>query len=211
MKKFVLFDFDGVIADTFALASALAKRTCAHNTEEVYRSAFEGNIYDTYNKDKPGGESAHGPECEHDIDWWAEYHKGSANAAAFEGIIPAVKQIGESYRLAIISSGSASFIRPFLQHEGIEHLFTDILDVDVHTHKTKKMEIMFEKYSVTAADCVFITDTLGDLREAAHHSMGAIAVSWGFHGRDRLEQGVPFRIVDKPAELADAVNEYFSR
>lgn len=209
--KFVLFDFDGVIADSFVLASALAKRTCTHLDAEQYRSAFEGNVYDTFDKDQPsGGRPDHGPECDHTLDWWPEYEKGFANIAAFDGVIQAINEIATGYTLIIITSCRANIVQPFLERTGIAHHFVDILDVDVHTSKTKKIEILFEKYGAAAADCVFITDTLGDIREAAHHSIGAIACSWGFHSHDRLEKGVPFRIVDKPAELPDAVNDYFS-
>ena len=209
---FVLFDFDGVIADTFAMASALAKRVCKENTIEKYKSAFEGNIYDSVEKDKPGGRRPdHGEGCEHEIDWWDEYQKSfEAGVSPFEGVVPAIRAIAQEHSLIIVSSGSASFIKPFLEKCDIADLFLDILDVDVHTHKTKKIEIIFEKYGVTAADCVFITDTLGDIREANEHALGTIAVAWGFHSHETLEKGVPFRIVDEPSELPDAVNDYFT-
>lgn len=205
-------DFDGVIADSFAVASALAKRRCKENTVERYRSAFEGNIYDSVDKSGLNVRVIeHGDECEHDLDWWDEYQKSfEKSVSPFEGIVPAIRTLADSYQLAIVSSGSARFITPFLAANGIFDLFTDILDVDVHTHKTKKIEIMFDKYRVTAGDCVFVTDTLGDIREAAHHTMGSIAVSWGFHSHETLEKGVPFRIIDRPSELPDAVDEYFT-
>ena len=64
---------------------------------------------------------------------------------------------------------------------------------------------------MTADDCVYITDTLGDMREAGAHHMGTIGCSWGVHDRATLERGLPFRIVDQPAELRDAVDDYFAR
>lgn len=210
-RKFVLFDFDGVIADSFALASALAQRKCQRNTAEHYRSAFEGNIYDDLKKYMmPGEPSAHDSACDHDLDWWPEYEKGFAHIGAFGGIIPAIEDVAKNYALIIVTSCRAAIVTPFLERAGLAQHFLDILDVDVHTHKTKKIEMVFEKYHTSAVDCVFITDTLGDIREAAHHQMGSIAVSWGFHGHDRLEQGNPFRIVDKPSELPAAINDYFN-
>lgn len=210
--KHVLFDFDGVIADTFAAASALALRQCKHETVDAYRSAFEGNIYDTFDKDAPGGGRPidHGPECEHDLDWWAEYQKLLVDARAFEGIQEVIMGLAAQYQLAIISSATKAIIEPILERFEVRDLFSDILDADVHTKKTKKIEMLFEKYGVGARECVFVTDTLGDIREAAHHSVGAIACTWGFHPRETLEKGMPFRIVETPREIPDAVAEYFA-
>ncbi len=57
-KGLIFFDFDGVIADSFAVAYETNKKLCPDSTEEEYRSAFEGNIFDwvrkwnhTFNKD----------------------------------------------------------------------------------------------------------------------------------------------------------------
>ena len=70
--------------------------------------------------------------------------------------------------------------------------------------------MIFETYGIGADDCVFITDTLGDMREAKEHAVGTIGVSWGFHPHATLEKGIPFRIVDQPSELPDAIQEYFA-
>lgn len=211
-RRFVLFDFDGVIADSFGVASELAYRVCKQNTPAQYRSAFEGNIYDAIEREKSGGKRPdHGPECEHDLDWWGEYEKMFARVSPFPGMIDVIKTLASSYVLIIVTSGHRDFIDPFLKSHGVDACFTDILDVDAHTHKTKKIEMVFEKYETDARHCVFITDTLGDVKEAAHHSIGAIAVDWGFHAHETLEKGVPFRIASAPAELPDAVEEYFAQ
>lgn len=210
-RTFVLFDFDGVIADTFAAASALAKRQCQHDTPEVYLSAFEGNIYDSYKVDKPASAHRpdHGPGCEHDLDWWTEYGKLLSDARAFEGIDGVIRELAKNHQLVILSSAVRSIIVPVLERFNLLTFFGDILDAEVHTRKTKKIEMLFAQYGVGPRECVFVTDTLGDIREAAHHSVGTIACTWGFHPRTTLEKGVPFRIVDSPREIPDAVAEYF--
>lgn len=50
-------------------------------------------------------------------------------------------------------------------------------------------------------DAVFITDTLGDIREARECDIDSIAVTWGFHERKTLEKGNPIVIVSDPREL----------
>ncbi|MEK9154423.1 MAG: HAD hydrolase-like protein, partial [Patescibacteria group bacterium] len=86
----------------------------------------------------------------------------------------------------------------------------EVMGADVHTSKSKKIEMVFKKYGITARKCVFITDTLGDMREAKSVGVGAIGVSWGFHARETLLQGEPFRIVAQPAEISPAISAYFA-
>jgi phosphoglycolate phosphatase-like HAD superfamily hydrolase len=71
--------------------------------------------------------------------------------------------------------------------------------------------MIFEKYGTSASECVFVTDTLGDMLEAKKEHVGAIAVSWGFHSREVLEKGEPFRILEMPSEIVSTVADYFAR
>jgi phosphoglycolate phosphatase-like HAD superfamily hydrolase len=55
---------------------------------------------------------------------------------------------------------------------------------------------------------LFITDTLGDLKEAAKVGLPAIAVSWGVHSPDRLGQGNALMIVHTVEELRGALDRW---
>jgi beta-phosphoglucomutase-like phosphatase (HAD superfamily) len=53
-KKFIFFDFDGVIADSFSAAYAVNKMIFPSDTEDSYRKRFEGNINEAVShKDEP--------------------------------------------------------------------------------------------------------------------------------------------------------------
>src|SRR3989344_4647313 len=43
-RHFVLFDFDGVIADSYDIAWMTAQTLCKRVTEKEYKEAFEGNV-----------------------------------------------------------------------------------------------------------------------------------------------------------------------
>jgi phosphoglycolate phosphatase len=67
--------------------------------------------------------------------------------------------------------------------------------------KIKKIQSVMKRYPDSPA--YFISDTSGDLFEA--HEAGAIpvAVSWGWHGRDILQEAEPAFLLDNPSELLD--------
>ena len=205
-KRFVLFDFDGVIADSFALAYNVARiiHPEANLNPDTYREWFEGNVYESIRDTVPGGlrneqyEAEFGPRMEKEV-------------ALVVGMDDVVKTLASGYTLIIVSSTTTPEIRNFLSKHGLSSCFVDVMGSDVHTSKVEKIRIIFERYRINSSESVFITDTLGDMREAKKHEVDTIGVSWGWHTHKTLSQGIPFRIVDKPSELPDAVTDYFAR
>lgn len=205
-KKFILFDFDGVIADSFRPAFEIQKMICPHLTEDIYRKRFEGNINDW---EEPI--NVHTEECRHDIDFFAEYIPRMKNEVQ---IVPGMKEViielEKTYTLIVISSTITSPIQEFLEGYDLANNFAQIMGNDVHKSKVEKMKMVFEKYGVEAKNCVFITDTLGDMHEAGKMEVGAIGITWGFHTPETLQRGKPFSLVEKPNDLLTTVADYFN-
>ena len=204
-KPFILFDFDGVIADSFQLAFEVSKMIYPNITEDALCRLFEGNI-----NNKENWQDSCMAECRHDIDFDAEYIPRMKNEVK---IVPGIKEViielEKDYTLIIVSSTINSPIQEFLEKHGLANHFTQIMGNDVHTSKVEKIKMVFDKFGAEPKDCVFITDTLGDMREAEHTGVEAIGVTWGFHKPETLLIGKPFRLVDKPADLLGAVADYF--
>jgi len=204
-QKFVLFDFDGVIADSLVLGHSVAREVHPEKemTVDDYRTLFEGNVYDSL--EKAGHQRR-------DESYFAAYApRMEAEVGIMPGITEAIGKLAQSYTLVIISSSDSRLIQQFLARNKLRNYFTGVMGSDVHPSKVEKMSMVFEQYDTSPERCVFVTDTLGDMREAKAHEIGAIAVAWGWHDRERLEKGIPFRIVETPAELPDAVDDYFAR
>jgi len=202
-KKNILFDFDGVIVDSFAACFEVSRAIHPILTEETYRKRFEGNINHAFT------DQEHDDRCRHDINFFDELRPRLAQAPVFEGMLDVIDELHKEYRLVIVSSTISAPIREYLEGHNIANHFDDILGNDIHTSKVEKIKMVLQKYTLEAGDCVFVTDTLGDMREAAEVGVGAIAVSWGFQRHATLEQGKPFRVVDAPADLLKAVSAYF--
>jgi phosphoglycolate phosphatase len=96
-------------------------------------------------------------------------------------------------------------INEILDREDLSSYFTEILGSDVHTSKSEKIKKLIEKYNITSKDAIYITDTLGDIKEAEGCGVKSIAVTWGFHDRKTLEKGNPVAIIDEPMDLLEAI------
>src|SRR3989344_5914334 len=207
-RKFVLFDFDGVIADSYNVAWETAQTLCKRVTEREYREAFEGNVHEKHDALMSRD---HGPECRHDLDWFSIFTPAfEGRATLFPGMREIVEKLSHKYVLVIVSSTLTSPIQGFLEKHHIGRYFSEVMGADVHTSKREKIQMIFEKYKISSSECVFITDTLGDMREAKAAGVGAIGVSWGFHSRETLSKDEPLRIVESPQDMPRAISDYFS-
>ena len=194
----LMFDFDGVIVDTFSLCHIISN-SISPVSEDEYRTRFEGNINDVVNKAPPIRKA----------DYFSEYTPELMKCEPFIELIEAIKNLAHKYTLVIISSTISPSIDSFLQKTGLRNYFSDILGNDVEKSKIKKIGMVLEKYKTDPSQALFITDTLGDIKEASACSVKSIAVSWGYNNEATLTKGNPYKIISDKKELVPAVEEYF--
>src|SRR6185369_9082895 len=125
-KKMVIFDFDGVIVDTWWLTHKTSKKAFPAMTEELHRSGFEGNIYE-WEKTLTHLEKK-------DIDYFEEFIK-ETHLVEFFDVKDAITSLSETHLLCIVSSSPTNIIEGFLEREGLRGHFQDILGADVHESK----------------------------------------------------------------------------
>ena len=120
-----------------------------------------------------------------------------------------IKSLSHGYKLIVISSTITSPIKEFMERHQVAQYFTEIMGNDVHASKVEKIKMVFSKYGADSKKCIFITDTLGDMKEASHVGVVAVGVTWGFQNKETLLKGKPLLIVQKPKELLSAISSYF--
>ena len=206
-KKIILFDFDGVIADSFEMAfevNQIIDRSIV--TKNDLRRLFDGNIYDQVKlANKKESEKIH-------KEFFKMYIPRMKEVQVVSGMKEVITELAKTYTLLIISSTITSPISGFLEDHKIRHHFTEIVSGEsFDTNKVERMKKVFEKYQSGPEDCVFITDTLGDMREATNVGVSSIGVTWGFQEEENLLRGNPFHIADSPGELLLVVTKYFKQ
>jgi len=189
--KAIIFDFDGVIHDDFELAYQINAKVLGKKfTREKYRDFFDGNIYKHPEVTKEGT---------------AKYFKMQnevfKHLVLEEKIKKFLKKLSKSYPLFIISSNSEATLNLYFANNKFINIFKEILGVETHKSKTKKFYYLFNKYKFKPAECIFVTDTLGDILEGHRVGVKTIAVDFGFHDRKRLAKGKPFKIVSSFDEI----------
>src|SRR3989344_1584467 len=102
-KKCILFDFDGVIVDSFPTAFTAQKIICPNITKEHYRQFFEGNIYEQVNSG-----DIHSELCRHE-DFWEHYiPRLKQDGRLVSGMDEAIRTLAQAHTLVVVSSCLAS-------------------------------------------------------------------------------------------------------
>jgi len=68
---------------------------------------------------------------------------------------------------------------------------------ETHKSKVSKFLILKNEKNINFSETIFITDSLGDLKESSEFSeLKTIGVTFGVHSQERLKKGSPDFIVD---------------
>lgn len=201
--KLILFDFDGVLANTHIMCYKIHKENNPTLEYKFFQSLSSGNFLKLWKKAERENKIIQNPNF-HSL-----YVNGLSKLEMPEELKRIVIKFSEKYFLYVISSTSSDKIRSFLEKEKIAGKFKMILGGDIHENKTEKIKELLENNKLSPKDAIYVTDTTGDIIEAQECGVESIAVSWGLHDKEELLRGKPFALVDTPEELEQKIEEFF--
>lgn len=194
--RIIIFDFDGVIADSLSIAFEVNKLSKPTLTLERYQAAFDGNINDAKYKDKVVRE----------IDFNKEYGERFAVLGIDAEKKKFIQKLAQEFQLFIVSSTDGKIIREYLRRHQILDCFADILGNEIHTSKVKKFNMLFDQHNMDSKDVIFIADTLGDLKEAREAGIiTTVGILGGYQGEKSLRKANPTIVVKNFSEFYDVV------
>ena len=201
MLSLFLFDFDGVLVDSLDLYADAVTRILERigmpilKNKEDYLALFDGNFYESMAA--RGVDLAAYNEAVKEILPRIDYDV----MRPYDGLIPVLAKLQNDHLLAVISSNGYRTIRTMLDRFGFAPYFREILGADFRISKKEKIAYALEKYGIPGERAFYIGDTAGDILEARAAGVGSVAVTWGWHSRERLAAARPDFLVDRPEDL----------
>lgn len=201
----VIFDFDGVIADTYDMVHAMTVRDNPDVTPEQHRTLYEGNINDRLK------EQTFLKVVLPDEEWFEIYQQDLLQQKLMPHIEQAIADLAGRYQLLMVTSTLSMLAHKFLAQHQLHSYFAEIFGQDIHGSKVEKFKMIFAKYSLKPEQCLMVTDTTGDIKEAAAVGVKSVAIAGGYHLAETLRQAEPWKFIDTAGELVATVDNYFQQ
>ncbi|MFT4243972.1 MAG: methionine--tRNA ligase [Candidatus Woesearchaeota archaeon] len=195
--KAVLFDFDGVLVDNYK--TVYEANNLAYNlTEERFKDLFDGNPLTGF---KEAFEESKIKKFYKNLDL------ATKDMKIEKKVKKELLELKNKYQLFCVTSNLKKNVELVLENSQLdETFFNEILCGEFNTCKEQKINHILKQYNLQKDEVVFVTDTLGDLKEANRAGVKTIAVDFGFHEQERLEKGAPYMIVSSFKEIRRTVD-----
>ncbi|HAO96991.1 MAG: carotenoid oxygenase [Roseibacillus sp.] len=207
LRRCLVFDFDGTIADT--LGEGLI----------IYNELAEKNGYNLINPDQldnlreldTNGLLKHLGVPKRKL----PFHLATAmrrlrsrieKLSLIEGVQDVLPLLRErSEQMGILSSNIPENIENFLEVHGIRDEFSFVSSIGKLSGKARHLRSIARTFSLAPGEIIYVGDEIRDLRAARKAKVEVIAVTWGLNSRRSLSRENPTFLIDQPSELLDIV------
>lgn len=202
----IIFDFDGTIADSFAIVflevvQTVTKRPplTSEEIEELRSSSMKAALK------KLGIKPWQVPLFV--MKGRREVGARMERIHAFDGMPDVLKDLASHHSVYILSTNSQENITAFLKKYQVSEYITRIYGDIGLAGKAKALKKLLATETLSPRDCVYVGDEIRDIEAAKKAGLRCIAVSWGYNNADALRLYEPDGMVDSPQDLLKAIDE----
>ena len=208
----VLFDYDGVIVDSFNTLLDLciqAQRDLGCGRQPA-REDFE--TIETLDFESVGRligiPESLVPTYSDNI---FSLQQKSWSVSLFPGISKTFCALALKHTIGVITASQTEAVWGTFLDVDMKRSITTVLGGESGKSKAERIELARETYSAARDETYMVGDAISDIRQGKLAGVRTVAVSWGFQNRELLAKENPDFLIDRPEQLLDVVNETSSR
>jgi phosphoglycolate phosphatase len=208
MKKLVIFDYDGVLADS--LNTVITSVNSIGHELGLNIDLSENDFL--YIEDMTYGEiirKAGVPNSELPtfvVRLFKCFSEASQKTKLFTGIHELIKELSKDNTVAIVSGNTKKIIEEKLLSENLLSEVAVIWGADAPGDKAEKIIKTMEMYNADRMNTFMVGDASSDIYFAKKAGVKSVAVSWGWQHVDSLSKMNPDFIITSPGQLLETVN-----
>ena len=197
-RKLIMFDFDGVIADSLDDQCRAYERTFrAHGlghlaTSEQFVDFTEDNWFAAL--------AAAGVPSEvvEDVE---DAIGATPVPELFPGMAAVVERLAAAHPVFVITSSRTAMVERILREHKVRGV-VEVLGGDHERSKTRKIRAV-RRLIGESLPAWYVGDTIGDMLEARAAGAITVGAAWGWHGAERLLRAAPDHQAHSPSDLLD--------
>ena len=199
MKRLLLFDFDGVVVDSLEFYEA-SVNLCLEKIGEP-RLESRSDFLELFDDNFYAGIMRRGIDQKAFTEATVQVapYLNFGSISLYGEVVQVIEALKKDHNLSLISSNSAHAIRHIF--EKVDFYFEHVLGFEFMFSKIEKIRHETKRTGISAESTYYIGDTLGDILEAKAAGVKTVAVTWGWHPKERLVTGNPDYVVDSPREI----------
>jgi len=210
-KRCLIFDWDGVIADSTCQYFQLYRQVCSHFGRQFpvpdveafrrwYQPRWERNYIDLGFTGDELREVLHYAGRQVDDLY--------ASVTLFMPVVKSLRALAAEVPMGIASTTYASVIRRRLASDGLEKLFRVVVGGEGGgSDKRERYRQAVEGLGFEPTAAIAVGDTVLDVESARHWGMTTVGVTYGWSAPEVVRASQPDRLVHEPGELEKVLRE----
>jgi phosphoglycolate phosphatase len=212
-RKAAIFDLDGTLLNTIRdigdAANAVLQRQGlpTHSLQACQQFVGDG-VIKLFERAIPPGEDAESLVAESVKLFAAEYEKRwRAHAEPYDGIPKMLDSLAsQQIQLAVLSNKPHGFCVQCVEHHLKPWSFSRVYGQRPETPRKPDpagLNQILDQLDLRPAECVFVGDSMVDMRTARAAGVLAVGAGWGFQPVESLRQADADVIVERPEQVCD--------
>ncbi len=212
VRKMLLFDFDGTIADSFLMvieeynrfAPWFFARPIPEDSFEEIRSLSIQDLAVRQHVNLVSGFFLFGIIQ-------LQMYRRVKELHPYKNILLIIQLIHVAYPdliIGILSSNNTLVIDEFLDANHAKHSFSEVLSSNGVFNKNKIVGQLIKKYALIPANILYVTDEKRDVIMAKKCEIKSLGVTWGYGSKSSLMEYSPDYLVESPDSMIEIIEAF---